>query len=61
MNDQRIKLSITKSRAGHYTVSIRDSNRVLVFHRNLIDNLHMARRIAAEAEHAYRNQPTTTE
>lgn len=51
--DDLIKVSITKSRAGHYTVVIRNQNGV-VFRRNYIDNLLMARAILAEAEQAYR-------
>ena len=53
MND-RIKVNITKSRAGHYTVTMRNERGYVVFHRNYIDNLPMARAILAEAERAYR-------
>ena len=53
MND-RIKVNITKSRAGHYTVTMRNERGYVVFHRNYIDNLPMARAILAETERAYR-------
>jgi hypothetical protein len=41
-----IKTYINKSRAGHYTVTIRKGSAVL-FRRRLIDNLYQARWVAA--------------
>lgn len=55
MNDI-IKISITKSRAGHYTVTLRNERGYVVFHRNYIDNLPMARHIADHAKQEYRSQ-----
>jgi len=60
MNDT-IKISITKSRAGHYTVTLRNERGYVFFHRNYIGSLPAARQLAAHAEHEYRNQLTTTE
>jgi hypothetical protein len=42
-----MKTSITKSRAGHYTVTIHE-NGWPVFSKGLIDNIQTARAIAAE-------------
>lgn len=56
MNDQRIKISITKSRAGHYTVTLRNERGYVIFRQNYIGNLIVARQIAAHAEQEYRNQ-----
>ena len=39
---------ITKSRAGHYTVTIHDENRWPVFTKRYIDNIQTARQTAAE-------------
>ena len=41
------KLSITKSRAGHYTVTIRDHTKTLVMQRRLISTLPQAQEIAS--------------
>lgn len=42
------KLSITKSKAGHYTVTVRE-NKLIVFKQNLIGELDWARKIATYA------------
>jgi hypothetical protein len=42
------RISITKSRAGHYTVAIRNPQGVRVFIQDLISTLPQARRIAFE-------------
>ena len=42
-----MKTSITKSRAGHYTLTVRDARGNRVLHQPLIDNLYLARRILA--------------
>jgi hypothetical protein len=42
------KTFITKSSAGHYTVTIKDEQRNVLFKRHLVDNLVYAREIAAE-------------
>ena len=42
-----MRTNITKSKAGHYTVVIRDKKRV-VFKQNLISSLWLARKIAKE-------------
>jgi hypothetical protein len=38
-----MKTNITKSKAGHYTVTIRNDRGTVVFQENLIDNIHRAR------------------
>ena len=45
-----MKTHITKSRAGHYTVTLRNEHGYVIFHQNYIDNLHMARAVAAHAK-----------
>jgi hypothetical protein len=42
------KINITKSRAGHYTVTVRDPSGARVFHRDLISTLQLAKRYAFE-------------
>lgn len=42
------KTYITKSRAGHYTVTIHDENRWPVFTKRYIGNIETARQIAAD-------------
>ena len=42
----KLRTIITKSRAGHYTVSLRDERGALRFIQDKIDNLHNARAIA---------------
>ena len=43
-----LKTFITKSRAGHYTVTIQDQQRNVLHKRSLIDNLQSARWFAQE-------------
>lgn len=42
------RINITKSRAGHYTVTIRNPQSERVFTQNLISTLPVAKRIAFE-------------
>lgn len=52
-----IRVSITKSKAGHYSVTVRkDGHRV--YCENLIDNLPKAQRIAQEQKAAHGGMPT---
>jgi hypothetical protein len=46
-----MRTSITKSRAGHYTVTVHDAKGHRVFHRNLLSNLDAARRVLSEERH----------
>jgi hypothetical protein len=52
-----IKINITKSRAGHYTVTLRNERGYVIFRQNYIGNLIVARQIAAHAEQEYRSTP----
>jgi hypothetical protein len=42
------KINITKSRAGHYTVTVRDPQGFRVYIRDMVSTLQMARRYAFE-------------
>jgi hypothetical protein len=42
------KINITKSRAGHYTVSVRDAQGFRVYIRDMVSTLQQARRYAFE-------------
>ncbi len=60
MNATKYRTSITKSRAGHYTVSIREADtcyKRCVFLQNLIADIWHAQEIA-KRELAKLNQPT---
>jgi hypothetical protein len=41
-----MKTSITKSKAGHYTVTIRGACKTIIFHQRLINTIQNARAIA---------------
>jgi hypothetical protein len=42
------KINITKSRAGHYTVTVRDPQGFRVYIRDMVSTLQQARRYAFE-------------
>lgn len=42
------KINITKSRAGHYTVTVRDPQGFRVYIQDKVDTLQQARRLAFE-------------
>jgi hypothetical protein len=42
------KINITKSRAGHYTVTVRDPKGFRVYMQDKVDTLQLARRLAFE-------------
>lgn len=55
-----MKTSITKSKAGHYTVTLRDARGQLRFIRDKINDLHNARLIAA-TEKSRLSKPSCTQ
>jgi len=48
INTPKIRTYITKSKAGHYTVTVRDLASRRAVSRNLLSSLHHARGIAPE-------------
>ena len=48
INTPKVRTYITKSKAGHYTVTVRDSASRRAVSRNLLSSLHHAREIAPE-------------
>jgi sRNA-binding regulator protein Hfq len=41
-----MKTYITKSKAGHYTVTIKDTRKIVLFHKRYISTIVLAREIA---------------
>ena len=41
-----MKTYITKSKAGHYTVTIKDARKIVLFHQRYISTIVLAREIA---------------